>query len=192
MIVRLALSLPLLAGAAATTALFVRVPLANLVAKSLDRDVHDLAERARVLAPPVRETRETQLAPVLAPLPLLEPEKPPLVVAQKPAPAKPTKSKPKATAFVVTQQELEAGVAAHGWGARAVAVKDGLELHSVGRFARFGVAEGDVLVSANGYSLRTADEALAALGKLGDSRSIVVVLRRGERSYAVPLELVAE
>jgi hypothetical protein len=182
-IVRLAL----LAGAAATTALLVREPLAARVARSLGGAVHDLAARASELAPPSRPPAKSEplsLPPILAPAP----EKPVVVVASKPT----AKPKPKPSAFVITQKELEAGVAAHGWGARAVVVKDGLELHSVGRFARFGVADGDVLVSANGYSLRTADDALAALGKLGDSRSIVVVLRRGERSYAVPLQLVAE
>lgn len=190
MIAGVAVRLALLAGAAATTALFVREPLARRLSPLLDPAVRTFAEEARSIAPPPSKVRTPEIAAPPPAVAMLAPEKP-IVVAQKPT-AKLQKPRPKPAAFVVTQAELEAGVAAHGWGARVVAVKDGLELHSVGRFARFGVAEGDVLVSANGYSLRTADEALAALGKLGDSRSIVVVLRRGEKTYAVPLQLVAE
>jgi S1-C subfamily serine protease len=184
--------LVLLAGAAAGTALFVREPLARRLSKLLDPSVQALAVEARSIVPPAAPVHEPVVATPPPAIAMLAPEKPIVVAKVTPKSTKKSADHPKPNAFVVSAKELEAGIAAHGWGARAVAVKDGLELHSVGKFARFGVSEGDVLVSANGYSLRTADDALAALGKLGDSRSIVVVLRRGEKSYAVPLELTPE
>ena len=50
--------------------------------------------------------------------------------------------------------------------------------------------DGDVLVSANGLPIRTADEGLAAIGKLQQATQVVAVFRRGASSYAVTLDLV--
>ena len=81
-------------------------------------------------------------------------------------------------------------------GARAALVRDdaghpvGLRLTGVGKLAPFGVHDGDILISANGFPLRTSDEALAALGKLQDAKRVIVSLRRGAATYSVPVELV--
>jgi S1-C subfamily serine protease len=192
-VVRLGVASFALAGAAAAVALAVRDPLAKRVLRAID--VHDLAEHAAMLAP------RTTATPAPTPPPVALPPAPPAVSIAPPrvAMAKTNKTeKAKATTFEVTRAELEDAVAKRGFGAQATVVRDdagaplGLALHRVGAFARFGVAEGDLLVSANGLPLRTGDEALAALGKLGESRAITVVLRRGDRSYAVPITLVGE
>lgn len=191
---RVLLRLVLLAGAAAALALVVREPLATRVAKAVTPGARALAElaptpRGRASAAPtlVPLLPSTQPAPVTpAPVVPLLPQ-PPIKHAQKaPAPLK---------RHVVTRKELEDAIASRVGGANAVLVRDadgkpaGLRLSGVGRLAPFGVAEGDVLVAANGLPLRNADEALAALGALKDAKHVTVTLRRGAGTYSVPIDL---
>ena len=189
------LRLVLLAGAAAALALVVREPLATRVAKAVTPGARALAElaptprgRASAATPPmVPMLPSPQVGPV-TPVPFvpLLPH-PPIKHAQKaPAPLK---------RHVVTRKELEDAIASRVGGANAVLVRDadgkpaGLRLSGVGRLAPFGVAEGDVLVAANGLPLRNADEALAALGALKDAKHVTVTLRRGTATYSVPIDL---
>ncbi len=178
--------LAIVAGSAALVALAIRGPLADRVARLLEAPIGDLASVI-----PVSASEAVPAAIDEAPEPVMV-DAPELVIATPKKKIAIVKKKSEPSAFVVTKEELESAVASKGHGARASVVKEGLALHHVGAFSKFGVAEGDVLVSANGHSLRTADDALATLGALGNSRSIVVVLRRGESSYAVPITLVGD
>ena len=99
--------------------------------------------------------------------------------------------------FVVTQAELDEALKSRLGGATTRPIRDdagrviGLTVHGVGRLAKFGVAEGDRLVSANGLSLRTPDEALSALGALQHEKRVTFVLSRGSSRYAVTVEFGA-
>ncbi|MBI2395620.1 MAG: hypothetical protein HYV09_39000 [Deltaproteobacteria bacterium] len=202
----------LITGAAAALALAVRDRVATRVARGLDAPVHALADAARTLsprpttaappaapnsAPSAAPCASSALLPGLPTLPLL-PTLPTLPLLPslptRPAPGKLAKAAP-AKPHRITRKELEDAIATRVSGASAVLVRDvdggpaGLRLGGVSRLAPFGVQEGDVLVSANGMPLRTPDEALAALGSLKDASRVVVVLRRGSSSYAVPIEL---
>lgn len=190
----------LLAGAAATAALLVRGPLAARIGRTIDAPVHELAAAAQSLrpAPPLLKILPRHDAPPRAIVPMLptpgEPSPPSAKGGGVPAAAaKPMPSAPKA--HVVTRAELDDALANRLSGARAVLVRDeagrpaGLALHGVAPLARFGVRDGDVLVSANGLSLRSPDEALAALGSLEHAKRVVVTLRRGGLAYSVPVEL---
>ena len=98
----------------------------------------------------------------------------------------------------VTRAEVDAAIAAKMFGARTKLARDasgkpvGLALYGTGALARFGVQDGDVLVSANGFSLRTPEDAFAALGSLKDAQRVTVVLQRGTGSYAVSVEVAPE
>jgi hypothetical protein len=91
----------------------------------------------------------------------------------------------------ITRADVEAAVADRMGGASTTLARDedgqpvGLALHGVSRLARFGVRDGDVLVSANGMPLRTPDEGLRALGALEHAREVTVGFRRGEGSFYV-------
>lgn len=195
--IRVGVRVLLLSGAAAALALVTRDRLAARVTPLVDRPVHALAFAAREIIPRVRPTS----AP-LAPQPFVPPVESPRaqVVLAKPAgKAKPaTKGAPQTTTSItrITRKELESAIANGLPGASAVLVKDddgkpaGLRLAGVGKLAPFGIHDGDVLVSANGLPLRSADEALAALGGLKDAHHVVVVLRRGTSAYSVPVDLV--
>jgi hypothetical protein len=104
-------------------------------------------------------------------------------------------SKKGSAPLVVTRAEVEDAIATKCHGVRATLVRDdggapiGLALHRVGPLARFGVAEGDVLVAANGQSLRTPDEALAALGAMKDATRVSVALRRGDAIYVITVQV---
>lgn len=187
---KVVMRLVLLAGAAALIALFVRAPLAARVACSLAAPVRALAELIPVARVAVAAPASTMLPmlppPIEAQVPLLPTPVVPKRVAAKSPPAKP---------HVVTRKEVEDAIATRLSGANAVLVRGedgkplGLKLSGVGRLAPFGVRDGDVLVAANGMPLRSADEALAALGALKDAKHVTVSLRRGTGTYAVPLEL---
>lgn len=95
----------------------------------------------------------------------------------------------------VSRAELDAAID-HGVGSASlssVAGDDGrpigLRVKSPGDLAVLGVQAGDVLVSANGLPIDTADRALAALGKLRDARTLNVVFRRGESTYALSADV---
>jgi len=95
----------------------------------------------------------------------------------------------------VTQAELDEALASRCGGASTRPVRDaqgkvvGLALHGVGTLGKFGVQDGDRLVSANGLPLRTPDEALAALGALQHETKVVFVLQRGDAKIAIAVEL---
>lgn len=187
----------LVTGAAAAFALAVRDPAASRVARALDAPVRALADAAsklspRVDAPPPTAAPRGDLA--------LPPPAPSTSSSSFGAPTTPSAAKKAAKAapakpWRVTRKEIEDAIATRVSGAKAVLVRDpdgkpaGLRLGGVARLAPFGVQEGDVLMSANGLPLRTPDEALAALGSLKDASRVVVVLRRGQGTYAVALEL---
>ena len=116
---------------------------------------------------------------------------------QAPQAARPVGSSVAASGIVVTPVELDEALKTRLGGATTRPIRDdagrvvGLSLHGVSRLARFGVAEGDRLVSANGLSLRTPDEALAALGALQHEKRVTFVLARGTARYAVTVVLGA-
>jgi membrane-associated protease RseP (regulator of RpoE activity) len=189
--VRVLARLVLLAGAAALVALLVRDAVATRVARALAGPVRALV----ALAPRIRIAVAAAPSGTILPLlpqhelphvPLLPTPIAPKRVAAHAAPAK---------RHVVTRKEVEEAIATRLSGANAVLVKDedgkplGLRLTGVGRLAPFGVRDGDILVAANGLPLRTADEAISALGALKDSKHVTVTLRRGAGSYSVPLDL---
>lgn len=95
----------------------------------------------------------------------------------------------------VTQAELDEALAGRCGGASTRPVRDdagkvvGLSLSSVGTLGRYGLLSGDRLVSANGLPLRTADEALAALGALQHVTRVVFVFQRGDTKFSVTVEL---
>ncbi len=202
---RAPIRLLLVAGAAATTALLLRDPLATHLGRSLAAPVGDLAAATQAIRPVSVTLHVPPRAEAASPIvPILPADAPPPAPAGKPATNVPAaiapKSLPAATApttkvHVVTRAELEGAIASRLSGACAALVRDeegrpaGLALHGVGALARFGVRDGDVLVSANGLSLRTPDEALAALGALEHATRVVVTLRRGGVAYSVPVEL---
>lgn len=118
------------------------------------------------------------------------------------APRKATPSVPKAppdkatkSPLRVTQAELDEALASRCGGASTRPIRDehgkviGLALHGVGKLGKFGVQDGDRLVSANGLPLRTPDEALAALGALQHETKVVFVLQRGDTKIAIAVEL---
>ena len=118
----------------------------------------------------------------------------PALTSAKTPPSK-TPKKQAAPALTVTRVEVEDAIATKCHGVKATLMRDengapiGLALHRVGPLARFGVAEGDVLVAANGQSLRTPDEALAALGAMKDATRVSVALRRGNATYVVTVQV---
>jgi hypothetical protein len=184
--------LVLLSGAAAAISLMVREPLARRVSARIAPRVIELAEVSRRLAPrpamlPMLPSATAPMLPMLPPAASYAPIVP--IPLKKPARAA-------ASAQTITRKQLEDAVATRLDGARAMLVRDnagqpiGLRLSGVGRLAPYGVHDGDVLVGANGMPLRTPDEALAALGKLQDVKHVVVVLRRGNATYSVPIDLV--
>ncbi len=188
---KVATRLILLAGAAAVIALLLRDALATRIARTL-------VEPARALAALTPSARAVAPAPSPTILPLLPTPSAPVVPPPPAKPlAKPAAPKPSASvkAHVVTRKEVEDAIANRLSGANAVLVKGadgkplGLRLSGVSRLAPFGVQEGDILVSANGLPLRTADEAIAALGALKDEKHVVFSLRRGDIAYSVPLDL---
>lgn len=193
---KVAVRLVLLAGLAATLALLIRDRLASRVARAIVEPTRALV----ALAPSVHVINVA--APSSEPPPPPQPSStlPILPILPKPI-AKPKHPKAAASAHLVTRvtrvtrKEVEDAIASRAGGANAVLVRDsdgkplGLKLTGVSRLAAFGVQDGDVLTSANGYPLRTADESAAALGALKDARKVTFTLRRGDKSYAVPIEL---
>lgn len=192
--IRVGVRLVLLAGAAATLALFARESLCRLALPRLDAPVHALSHAARTIAPrPVVASAPDAPPPFVPPIVTEAPRAelaPPKPMAKKVTPAK------QQNVTHITRKELEEAIQ-HGLpGASALAVKDdegkplGLRLAGVGRLAPFGVHEGDVLVSANGHPLRNADEALSALGALEHATHVVVAFRRGATAFSIPVDLV--
>lgn len=194
--IRVGVRVLLLSGAAAALALVTRDRLAARVTPLVDRPVHALAFAARELVPRMRPT-----PPPLAPQPFVpalpvEGPRAQVVLGKPAAKTMPAANDAPHTIARITRKELESAIANGLPGASAVLVKDddgkpaGLRLAGVGKLAPFGIHDGDVLVSANGLPLRSADEALAALGGLKDAHHVVVVLRRGTSAYSVPVDLV--
>jgi hypothetical protein len=183
----------LLSGAAAALSLMVREPLARRVNARLAPHVGELAEVSRQIAPRAAMLPLLSSAPI-AMLPLLPSASAHVPVVAVPIAKKKGTAKP--SAQTITRKQLEEAIASRLDGARATLVRDdaghavGLRLTGVAPLAPYGVHDGDVLVSANGMPLRTPDESLAALGKLQDVKRVVVVLRRGNASYSIPIELV--
>jgi len=113
--------------------------------------------------------------------------------------------KSKAGPAHVSRAEVEEAITSKLGGATAKLARDpeghpiGLKIAGAGTAARFGVHEGDVLVAANGYPLRSAEEGFAALGAIfpdgGKSLSkptrVVFTFKRGDGWYSVPLEVDA-
>jgi hypothetical protein len=187
---RVIVRLVMLCGAAAALALVVRHSIADRLVVRVDGATRFAAESSRLLIP-----RASSPAVVTAPKPFV-----PMAAASAidPVPivtGKP-RSKPATANHAVTKSELEHAVETRLSGASARLVRDasgkplGLRLDGVARLAPFGVHDGDVLLSANGLPLRSADEALAALGALKDARHVVVVLQREATRYSVPIDLV--
>jgi hypothetical protein len=187
--------LVLLSGAAAAISLMVREPLARRVTARIVPGVGQLAEASRRLAPPARmlpllPSSAASIVPLLPPSPVYAP-----IVAVPLPHKKVAKAAASASVSTITRKQVEDAIASRLDGARAALVRDeaghplGLRLSGVGRLAPYGVRDGDVLVSANGMPLRTPEESLAALGKLQDAKRVVVVLRRGSATYAIPVEL---
>ena len=187
----------LLAGVAAGLALVGR----NLVAHAIEDRLGDaggaLAQLGQRLPTPGRALEvplaiapiETVTITTTAPLstanPIASPKK---RLAVKP-------SAKDLTPLRVTRAEVEAAIAAKVYGARTKLARDeqgktvGLALYGTGALARLGIHDGDVLVSANGHSLRTPEDALGAVAALKDATRITVVLRRGDGSYALTVDV---
>jgi S1-C subfamily serine protease len=186
--VKIAVRLILIAGAAAVIALLIRDRLATRVARAIVEPTRKLA----ALAPTIAPVAVSVVAPPAPPPP--EPSASHLPILPKPI-VKHPHAKAAPSTHHVTRKDVEDAIATKLNGANAVLVRDaegrplGLKLTGVSRLAQFGVQDGDVLTSANGYPLRTADESAAALGALKDAKKVTFVLRRGDKSYAVPIEL---
>lgn len=183
---RVVVRLVLLSGLAAAIALMVRDSLATRLARAI---------AIPALRLPMPRTADE--APAMLPmLPSSTPSTTPSILPILPTPMK---HAPRAAApwkrHVVTRKQVEEAIETRLSGANAVLVRDaegkpaGLRLSGVAKLAPFGVQDGDVLVAANGMSLRTADEALAALGALKDAKHVTVTLRRGDKTYSVPIDL---
>lgn len=189
---RVSVRLLLLSGLAAAAALVVRERVAAraLTAIALPTfSMPALGGRAQEAAP--SPTVAEHPSPTVAEHAVAAPAVPPAAKtahAMKKAAHAPAR-------FVITRTALDDAIAKRGYGARATVLRDeagkalGIALHGVAAFAKYGVADGDVLLAANGMPLRTADEALAALGALGEARHVDVLLRRGEATFTVPLDL---
>jgi len=204
---RIVLRSVLLAGLAAGLALAARERLVEMVAHRFEdaggalaivaqklptasREVHDdVVDVQTCTLPPV----ETVTLPTLASTSAAPPGKPNL-----PIKTKQTKAAAAIAPLRVTRAEVDAAIASKAFGAKTKLARDesgklvGLALFGTGGLARFGVQDGDVLVSANGYPLRTPEEAFAAVGALKDATRVTVVLRRGAGSYALSAELAPE
>lgn len=199
---KVAVRLILLAGVAALLALMVREPLAVRLALAFAEPTRDLAAWApkpKTIVPllPRATSAVPTILPMLPMLPMLSSVQAgpvtvlpiPKHIVKKPEPAKAN------LVNLVTRKEVEEAIASRLSGVSAVLVHDdagkplGLRLAHVGRLAPFGVQEGDLLVAANGLPLRTADEAASALGALKDATRVTFTLRRGDKSYGVPLQL---
>ncbi len=194
-----------LAGAAAALALLGRDALFRALTPSIDDGAAALAEVTSALPKPGKTLTLPLHAPVVEELTLGAPELSREVAQAKPQPfAKPSAKReaPRVAAktaptpvTVVTRAEVEAAIANRLGGARTKLVRDedgavvGLAVFGAGPLARFGVVDGDILVSANGYSLRTPSDALAALGALRDATKITVVFRRGDARYALSADI---
>jgi hypothetical protein len=192
--VKILVRLVLLTGAAAAISMMLREPLARRVAVHLAAPVTRLAEAARVT------TKPSSMVPMLPPaqppmLPIVPSASPHVPIVPVPLHKK-VSAKPASSVTVLTRKQIEDAIATRVDGAKALLVRDpaghpiGLRLSHVGKLAPFGVHEGDILVSANGFPLRTPDEAMAALGKLQDARHVVVAFRRGDATFAIPVDLV--
>lgn len=189
----------LLAGLAAVVALFVREPLAGRVGRRLAGATGALSLLAPNPAAPSAAAPHAMLPMLPDPSGSTAPILPILPLARSAAPAPAAKhtaaKKPAAKPLVVTRKEVEDAIATRLSGVRAVLVRDaegkplGLRLSRVSRLSAFGVQEGDVLISANGLPLRTADEAASALGVLKDATRVTFALRRGDSTFGIPLEL---
>lgn len=185
---RVLVRLILLAGVAAAVALVIRDSVATRVARALEEPVSEVL----ALIPVVRHAAPPPVQPaVVAPARVAAA---PVVIT--PRTIKPAAKKPSTPAVhLVTRKDVESAMETRLSGLRAVLVRDdagkplGLRLNGVSRLASFGVQDGDVLVSANGYPLRTADECATAVGALKDFKRVTFVLRRGDSGYAVTLEL---
>jgi hypothetical protein len=109
-----------------------------------------------------------------------------------PRPATSASAAPKGDGAVhLTRAEIDVAIGSRLHGASSKLVRDenkkpiGLRLYNVGALARFGVYDGDVLVAANGMALRTAEEALAALGALEKASRVVVTFKRGGAPFSI-------
>ncbi|MBK7398364.1 MAG: hypothetical protein IPJ34_19235 [Myxococcales bacterium] len=178
---------------AAALALGVRQAALALV-PSLARPLAEVAAHAAASTPAVAPSPASSAPPsVTASVSIAAPPPTPRKATLLP-PKKPTDSGAKAP-LRVTQAELDEALASRCGGASTRPVRDengkviGLALHGVGKLGKFGVQDGDRLVSANGLPLRTPDEALAALGALQHETKVVFVLQRGAAKIAIAVEL---
>ncbi|GAC1352811.1 MAG: hypothetical protein NVSMB1_19440 [Polyangiales bacterium] len=93
-----------------------------------------------------------------------------------------------------THEEVEHAMETHLGGATATVSRGadqrpiGLMLHG-GNLSHYGIHDGDILVGVNGMPVRTADEALAAVGALKAERHVVFTLLRGDRPFAIPVDI---
>jgi hypothetical protein len=197
----------LLAGAAAGLALATRDLQVRAIASSLEGTGGAIADVAQRLPEPpstdvvVRaEPIETVTVPPFAkPAPSIDAAVAPKRLLVKAAPKTlPPRLGTTTLPFRITRAELDAALASKCSGARTKLARDesgkpvGLALYATGALARFGVQDGDVLVSANGYPLRTPEDAFTAVAELKDATRVTVVLRRGSASYALTAELASE
>jgi hypothetical protein len=207
---RVVLRSVLLAGLAAGLALAMRQRLVEIVAHRFEDAGVTMALVARELPSPSRDVpggvdgvAEVEASTVLPAEtitvpPLASTSAAPLRKPVLPAMAKQAKSAAPIAPLRVTRAEVDAAIASKAFGARTKLARDesgkpvGLALFGTGGLSRFGVQDGDVLVSANGYPLRTPEEAFAAVGALKDATRVTVVLRRGVGSYALTAEVAAE
>jgi hypothetical protein len=172
----------------------------SVVGRKVDDTVASFAAVASKLPSP-RAAPSIDEAPLPPPPPMIasaiastSPSAAPPKIASTTTIAKSSKKQAPPT-LTVTRAEVEDAIATKCHGVKATLVRDdagapiGLALHRVGPLARFGVAEGDVLVAANGQSLRTPDEALAALGAMKDATRVSIALRRGDATYVITVQV---
>ncbi len=181
-----------LAALAAVLALGVRVWVERRLPRVAAREAAAPTMKTIATVAASGSTSEQSVAPTTASKPPSALSAPaPRFMATKKAPM----PKVGASGFVVTQAELDDALSSRLGGATTRPIRDeagrviGLSVHGVSRLAKFGVVDGDRLVSANGLSLRTPDEALAALGALQHEKRVTFTLARGSSRYTVTVEL---
>jgi hypothetical protein len=193
---RVLVRLLLLAGVAAATALLLRARIARLAEGEVARAVGAFARSRTVVAKPataVPRPEESKVQHVTAvPVAAANPS------AQVPAvrPARVPASTPAQVGRpVLSRAEIRDVIAAGGAGIRVAPVRngagaiEGYALRQVGGLSRYGLAEGDLVLRANGAPVRNADEALAALGAAERAGRADLVLVRGGAQIALSFDL---